>query len=748
MLVFPLPLFAQLNNKFASRSIRMIGSKAKAKTPSAKPGKGTKVASSAFEDHPWDNQTGGSPSGRGQTVDDAFDPSADRFIVQRSAYDLDNSRISTSNDKSTGSYSTNPGDKSGFAGVDISSVTAAPTERGTPARRMSAVELADMDSEEEDSDGDEDGGEEEGEQEEEVKKRGVNKTRRMSSEQLAELDSDDYDEDDDEDDEDDEDYEENEAEMEEEEAERNTSSNRSTTHLAELPSGEENDFVSSTKHRVKTLYMNAHSREGFDSDEEQVSTIDVQGKEKSVGAVDDVVDMDDENDEEEVIAGTLSNYGNYHSPEITAASPASPLQGEGASDSEDYNTTDGGETDNGTQFKVRLVATGRLLVIGRAKRRAKRVLRSTEINSHRRHVEIKSRRITPPATSLFPNHFTYFLSQPVLQLALSTATSLQTQLNQAHHQIESLLTKLVASRNNAKQLKQTLAVQMQQSADAINKATSDSKILVAAAHEAAAATQQKLSLEQSSKLSACLAENEKLSMEKEGVRKELVEAKRALSRKASPIAGLGAASPEVEMLKIEMEKTEERIQVMKQREVEREKERQIERDKERQHVLDAERNATKSDSGKEARNASLKKENFELNSTLAELQIDLEESRKEFSELDAGRKSQSSSQQNLIDHLTSQIAKMKVKGEQGEKGLRRQVMMGKKELKERNVELKAAGEKLKKLQQVMGKSRQDCKNAVEQRSTLTSQLRADRNELKGLRVDYAEVRGLGVPSDE
>ena len=82
-----------------------------------------------------------------------------------------------------------------------------------------------------------------------------------------------------------------------------------------------------------------------------------------------------------------------------------------------------------------------------------------------------------------------------------------------------------------------------------------------------------------------------------------------------------------------------------------------------------------------------------LTTRLRELRADLDENRKETKDLEEARKSQSSSQQNLIDHLTSQVAKMKLKSEQGEKGLRKMVMVGKKELKECRLELKAAEEK-------------------------------------------------------
>ena len=94
---------------------------------------------------------------------------------------------------------------------------------------------------------------------------------------------------------------------------------------------------------------------------------------------------------------------------------------------------------------------------------------------------------------------------------------------------------------------------------------------------------------------------------------------------------------------------------------------------------------------------------------------------------------------SLIDHLTAQVAKVKIKSDQGEKGLRRMVMAGKKEIKECRLELKAAREKTKKLQQALTKTGQDCKNATEQRSNLTAQLRSERNDLKMLRVDFAEV---------
>jgi hypothetical protein len=82
------------------------------------------------------------------------------------------------------------------------------------------------------------------------------------------------------------------------------------------------------------------------------------------------------------------------------------------------------------------------------------------------------------------------------KMAISTATSLQTQLAQAHHQIETLLTKLVASRNSNKQLKQQIEIQKQQTVTQVEKARSDSTILVAAAHEAAAKSQSKTQAEQ------------------------------------------------------------------------------------------------------------------------------------------------------------------------------------------------------------------------------------------------------------
>jgi hypothetical protein len=163
---------------------------------------------------------------------------------------------------------------------------------------------------------------------------------------------------------------------------------------------------------------------------------------------------------------------------------------------------------------------------------------------------------------------------------LSTASSLQNQLNQAHHQIETLLTKLVASRNNTKQLKQTLAVQKHQSADAISKMQSDSRILVAAAHEAAAATQQKLSLEQSSKLSACLAENDKLSVENARMKGELDEVKRQLKKEVSPAI---SPSPEMQRLRKELERAEEQLQLMQLREKEMKKE----QEREKQNALNA-----------------------------------------------------------------------------------------------------------------------------------------------------------------
>ncbi|GMH54907.1 hypothetical protein TrRE_jg3731, partial [Triparma retinervis] len=342
------------------------------------------------------------------------------------------------------------------------------------------------------------------------------------------------------------------------------------------------DFTEAKFIHTKSAYdldnstlTNDRSTASFAPDISSITAAPTPAKKRGGLTAQELADLDSEEDDED--EDEDDDEGGSDNAE---ASPSSPIQGEGASDSEDYNTTDGGEGDNGTQFK----------------------------------------------------------------LALSTASSLQNQLNQAHHQIETLLTKLVASRNNAKQLKQTLAVQKQQSADAISKMQSDSRILVAAAHEAAAATQQKLSLEQSSKLSACLAENDKLNVEN--------------------------------------------------------------------------------------------------------LRSDLDENRKETKDLEEARKSQSSSQQNLIGHLTSQVAKMKLKSEQGEKGLRKMVMVGKKELKECRLELKASREKMKKLQQSLTKSRQDCKNATEQRSNLTSQLRTERSELKTLRLDIAEVSAKRVKLSE
>ena len=98
-----------------------------------------------------------------------------------------------------------------------------------------------------------------------------------------------------------------------------------------------------------------------------------------------------------------------------------------------------------------------------------------------------------------------------------------------------------------------------------------------------------------------------------------------------------------------MLKSEEQLQQMREKEKEHEREREQERERHKsllEFALPSQ--PPKVDQEKEARLLVLEQENFQLNSTIAELRADLEENRNETKDLEEARKTQSSSQQRWV----------------------------------------------------------------------------------------------------
>ncbi|GMH95680.1 hypothetical protein TrST_g6415 [Triparma strigata] len=306
------------------------------------------------------------------------------------------------------------------------------------------------------------------------------------------------------------------------------------------------------------------------------------------------------------------------------------------------------------------------------------------------------------------------------KMAISTATSLQTQLAQAHHQIETLLTKLVASRNSNKQLKQQIEIQKQQSVTQVEKARSDSTILVAAAHEAAAKSQSKTQAEQSSKILALQSTNDILAVEVDSLKlgietkdseikslkkqnKKLRDSKNSASTppplpKPTPLEPqpnppaqtpprAPSPAPAVDMLKL-------------------------------QH---------------------LERENLSLTTNLDNLQATLDHQKQlaalvEKTNLEEMKaKSHQVEQQTMLANtLTNQIAKLKLMQTKTEGKMVSEITKAKRDLKEALAKIKSNEAKI-------DKQAQDLKNATKQRSNMTQQLRVTSNNLKETQTKLTET---------